>query len=237
VDGIAAIHGAWHGRVAELRRQPWMARERTTRTLGEMTPLWRALADHAAPLFRRAAGPTLAATHHALIDSIAEWRPLLDAAPQTLIHNDFNPRNVCLRSAEPRADPRSAPRAAPPADKRRPDPGLGAPRVRLCAFDWELAAIGTPMRDVAEFLCFVAPADVDRLWVERLIARHAIRFAAVAGVTLDGDTSHAAFGAALAEILVDRLSIYAMVHRVRPQAFLPRVLRSWAALHLLFPPR
>jgi hydroxymethylglutaryl-CoA reductase (NADPH) len=253
VDGIAAIHGAWHGRVAELRRQPWMAPERTTATIREMTPLWRALADHAAPLFTSAVGAALPETHHALIGSIADWRPRLDAAPQTLIHNDFNPRNVCLRRLEPRADPGPDPvrtdrspdpewtdrRPDPGWTDRRPDPGAGAATAgfRLCAFDWELAAIGTPMRDVAEFLCFVAPVDVERVWVERLIARHAIRFAAVAGVTPDRDTSHAAFGAALAEILVDRLSIYAMVHRVRPQSFLPRVLRTWTALHVLFPVR
>jgi thioester reductase-like protein len=226
VDGIAAIHGAWYGRVAELRRQPWMATQRTTTTMREMTPLWRALADHAAPFFSRAAGPALSATHRALIDSIAEWRPRLDLAPQTLIHNDFNPRNVCLRRIDPGAD-------------RRPDPGSdpAAAGFRLCAFDWELAAIGTPMRDVAEFLCFVAPVDVDRAWVEELIARHTTRFALTAGVRMNAGARHATFGAALAEILVDRLSIYAMVHRVRPQAFLPRVLRTWTALHSLFPVR
>jgi hypothetical protein len=197
-------------------------------------------------------------THHALIDSIADWRPLLDAAPQTLIHNDFNPRNVCLRRLEPdpgmagnrRPDPGVASDCSPDPEwtdrrpdpgwtDRRPDPGAGAAIAgfRLCAFDWELAAIGTPMRDVAEFLCFVAPVDVDRAWIERLIARHATRFAETAGVNMNAETCHAAFAAALAELLVDRLSIYAMVHRVRPQSFLPRVLRTWTALHVLFPVR
>src|SRR5260221_8786615 len=136
-------------------------------------------------------------------------RPALDAAPQTLIHNDFNPRNVCLRSVE------------------------GGWQV--CAYDWELAAIGTPMRDLAEFLCFVSPLDVGRARIVDLIDRHAGRFAAGAGVPVDRAAWHAAFGAALAEILIDRLSVYAMVHRVRPQRFLPRVLRTWSALHSLFP--
>ena len=241
VDGIAAIHGAWHSRVDELQRRPWMAPARTTATMIEMTPLWLALANHAGPLFARAAGPSLPGMQLALIERMAEWRPLLDDAPQTLIHNDFNPRNVCLRRVEAGADRRPAPRTERPASKRRPDPGSGAgsdkPRLRLCAFDWELASIGTPVRDLAEFLCFVSPADVDRPSVDRLIDRHATRFAAAAGVTVNRDAWHAAFGAALAEILVDRLSIYAMVHRVRPQAFLPRVLRAWAALHSLFPLR
>jgi thioester reductase-like protein len=210
LDGIAAIHGAFHSRSGELRSQPWMPASRTRASVQAMTPLWRALAVHAAPMFTEWAGPTIAATHRALIDRIAQWRPVLDAAPHTLIHNDFNPRNVCLRSAD--------------------DDGW-----RLCAYDWELAAIGTPMRDLAEFLCFVSPPDVRRGAIEALIDRHADRFSRTAGVHADRAEWRAAFGAALAELLIDRLSVYAMVHRVRPQSFLPRVLRSWSALHSLFP--
>ena len=135
---------------------------------------------------------------------MAEWRPILDAAPQTLIHNDFNPRNICLKPA-----------------------GDG---WRLCAYDWELAAVGTPMRDLAELLCFLAPDGVTRASVEALIDRHGAHFAA----KIDRADWQSAFGAALAEFLVDRLSVYAMVHRVRPQRFLPRVLRTWTHLHSLF---
>ena len=209
VDGIAAIHGAWHARVDELRGRAWMAPARTTASMQAMLPLWRALADHAAPMFDAWAGPSLSAVQRALIDRLAEWRPALDAAPQTLVHNDFNPRNVCLRRA--------------------------GGKWRLCAFDWELAAIGTPMRDLAEFLCFVSTAGADRASIEPLIDRHAARFATEAGVPIDAGAWRAAFAAALAEVLIDRLSVYAMVHRVRPQSFLPRVVRTWTALHALFP--
>jgi aminoglycoside/choline kinase family phosphotransferase len=206
VDGIAGLHGASHRRVDELARRPWMAPLRNTASMQAMSPLWRALADHAAPLFVRWIDPR---RQHALIDRIGEWRPLLDAAPQTLIHNDFNPRNLCLRPVED--------------------------GWRLCAFDWELAAIGTPMRDLAEFLCFVSPLDVEPERIAALIDRHASRFAAAAGVAVDRAQWHRAFGAALAELLIDRLSVYAMVHRVKAQPFLPRVLRTWAVLHTLFP--
>ena len=160
-------------------------------------------------MFAEWTGQSLAATQHALIDRIEAWRPVLDAAPQTLIHNDFNPRNVCLRID---------------------DGGW-----RLCAYDWELAAIGTPMRDLAEFLCFVSPLDVGRASIEAIVDRHVDRFGRTAGVRTHRAEWHAAFGAALAELLIDRLSVYAMVHRVKPLPFLPRVLRAWSALHSLFP--
>lgn len=223
IDGIAAVHGAWHGRVDELRAQSWMPPMRTAGSMEAMVPLWRALADHAAPMFAASAGSSVPRQQRVLIDRIADWRPALDAAPHTLIHNDFNPRNICLKPAE----------NGPVPPKRSTGPREGG--WRLCAYDWELAAIGTPMRDLAEFLCFVAPADTARGSVEDRIDRHARRFAETSGVAIDRAAWHAAFAAALAELLIDRLSVYAMVHRVRPQRFLPRVVRTWSVLHSLFP--
>ena len=222
VDGIAAVHGAWHRRVDELQTRTWMAPMRTTARMEAMVPLWRALADHAAPMFAAWGGAALPHRQHALIDRIAEWRPALDAAPQTLVHNDFNPRNICFKPSG----------RGPVAAKRSTGAREGG---RLCAFDWELAAIGTPMRDLAELLCFVAPDGMRRAAIEGLIDRHTERFAGTTGVVIDRTVSYAAFGSALAELLMDRLSIYAMVHRVKPQRFLPRVLRTWSHLHSLFP--
>jgi aminoglycoside phosphotransferase (APT) family kinase protein len=209
VDGMAAIHGAWHRRVANLRREPWIGTVRDTTVVEGMTPLWRALADHAAPLFAKWTDHAVPPLQRALIDCASAWRPALDAAPQTLIHNDFNPRNLCFK---------------PDADGRR-----------LCVFDWELATIGAPMRDLAELLCFVSPAGVKSEWIHSLLDRHAARFSAGAGVHADPAVWRASFAAALAELLIDRLSVYAMVHRVKPQPFLPRVVRTWTTLHSLFP--
>ena len=60
----------------------------------------------------------------------------LESAPRTLVHNDFNPRNICI------------------------NPGTGGDdRRRLCAYDWELATVNVPQRDVAELLAFLLPAD------------------------------------------------------------------------------
>ena len=49
--------------------------------------------------------------------------------------------------------------------------GLPGGAERLCAYDWELATIGAPQRDLAEFLCFaLAPetaANDAPAWVQR----------------------------------------------------------------------
>jgi hydroxymethylglutaryl-CoA reductase (NADPH) len=52
--------------------------------------------------------------------------------PVTIIHNDFNPRNVALRKN-----------------------GL------VCIYDWELAVKNIPHRDIIEFLCFALPLDFE----------------------------------------------------------------------------
>ena len=119
--------------------------------------------------------------------------------PQTLIHNDFNPRNVALR---------------------RDSIGL-----RLSAFDWELATIGAPQRDLAEFLSFVLPTGRVARTIARWVERYRSLLAAESGVAFPREEWEAGFRAALCELLVDRLSFYAMIDRVRPQAFLSRVVR------------
>ena len=69
---------------------------------------------------------------------------LLNEAPHTLIHNDCNPRNMCLRK-----NYTSSP--------------------QLCLYDWELATIDTPQRDLVEFLSFVFdPSQNIKTWMEAI---------------------------------------------------------------------
>jgi aminoglycoside phosphotransferase (APT) family kinase protein len=125
--------------------------------------------------------------------------------PQTLIHNDFNPRNLALRR----------------------DSG----RLRLCAFDWELATIGMPQRDLAEFLSFILPPDASPRRIARWVERYRALLVAASGVAFLRTEWETGFRAALCELLVDRLSFYAMIDRVRSQVFLSRVVQSWLNIY------
>ena len=208
VDGLAEIHAVWLGREDHLRSRPWIGHVATSRGMVEMTPLWRALAGHATGRLTEWAGPSLVRTHRALVESVGTWWPLLETAPRTLVHNDFSPRNVAIR-------------------------GAGA-SLRLCAYDWELATIGAPQRDLAHFLCFVLDPDVSRGEAARYVERHRAALAAAADAPVDPRGWEAGFGAALADLLVDRLMFYVMIDRVRPLRFLPRIVRTWQRLHELF---
>ena len=131
-------------------------------------------------------------------------RPELERSPRTLIHHDFNPRNVCLRSN-----------------------GAG---LRLCVYDWELATVGVPERDLAEFLCFVLMPDTAGSVIDRAIERHRSALEREAGVRIDPAGCRRRFHAALRDLLVNRLAMYALINRVKRQDFLPRVLATWRRL-------
>src|SRR5262249_53558525 len=179
LSGLASIHSAWLGRTSELSLEPWLPPRRDAARWVEMSPLWRALAEHAHARSNAFAGRSLRRIHDALVDQVASWSGVLAQLPQTLIHNDFNPRNIALRRE--------------------------ANGLRLCAFDWELATIGAPQRDLAEFLAFVLPPSASGETIGGWVERYRLLLEAASGVALPRDEWQTGFSAALGELLVDRL--------------------------------
>jgi len=72
-SGLADIRAVWFGREDDLRRRSWIGHIATCESVVEMTPLWRALADHAAASLAAWADLSLVRTHRALVESIGEW--------------------------------------------------------------------------------------------------------------------------------------------------------------------
>ncbi|HEX5110856.1 MAG TPA: thioester reductase domain-containing protein [Vicinamibacterales bacterium] len=207
IDGVAGMHAAWLGRERELMAAPWIGYVPSASGAVEMTPLWAALARHAAPMFAKWSGPALVTAHAALVRSMSLWWPAIEALPRTLIHHDFNTRNIAIRPA--------------------------AEGPRLVAYDWELATVGAPQRDLAELLCFVFPIEAGADELHRLVERHRLRLEQQSGVAMPAALWFEGFRSALNDVLVSRLAFYALIHRIRPQAFLPRVVNTWLRLHTL----
>jgi thioester reductase-like protein len=207
--GLSSLQSIWYGRRDELSRQPWIGWIQSAAGAADMIDLWDALANHARPSFCAWSDPSLAGIHRRLIARTAQWWQDLESQTPTLIHNDFNPRNVCLRRA--------------------------SSGLRLCAFDWELATLGAPQRDLAEFLCFVLTASADDDEIDHWIERHRIALEAETSTAIDPLLWRKGFAAALYDVLVSRLSMYALIHRVRRQSFLLRVVGTWRRLYERFP--
>ncbi len=208
VRGLASLQAIWYGREQELRATAWMGCVPSAHGMAEASDLWTALAHHASPAFSSWADPGIASIQRRLIASIGQWWPALERSPRTLIHHDFNPRNLCIRGT--------------------------AGDMRLCAYDWELATVGAPQRDLAELLCFVLPPVITGDDIERWIERHRAALACETGTTLEPAAWRDGFRAALYDVLINRLGMYALVHRIRRQPFLPRVVQAWCRLYRHF---
>jgi thioester reductase-like protein len=204
IEGLATLQAAG----AAVRDAPagaTLVPERTAATMASMADLWAALAEYAGGRFR-SWSPGAARVQRELVETLDRWWPQVLALPQTLVHNDFNPRNLALRIT-----------------------GRG---WRLCAFDWELAGYGLPQRDLAELLCFVAgdrTADLPAVaaWAEQ----HRRALAAAGGPDVDAEAWRAGLALAVRHFIVTRLPMYALIHRFRPQRFLPAVVRDAMRLH------
>lgn len=204
IDGLAQLHAIWFHRIDELRAQPWLEHTRTAETMTEGQELWEALGVHAFNEFPEWFSAHDLEMHHALVRDIPEWWREMEEMPQTLIHNDFNPRNICLR---PHAD-------GPP---------------KLCAYDWELATVGVPQRDVAEFLCFVCTPQTSLDEVEYYLELHRKALAHYSGTPLHAfDEAEWRMGAILSlyDFAIHRMAMYIMAHTFRHYPFMERVART-----------
>jgi acyl carrier protein len=210
IAGLARIHAVGFERRAELEEAPWQAPRRTHSLRGAMIPLWSALATHALKRSTPWSDRRLRLAHERAIMNLSKWSHALESGGQTLIHNDFNPRNFVLRRL----------------------PG----GLELCAFDWEFATMGLPQRDLVECLAFMLPENASRAAIASRVEQHRLALERESGIELGHEEWEHGFRAALCDFLVDRLASYAMVDRVRRQAFLPRVARGWLNLYQHYQP-
>ena len=207
LNGLAAIHAIWYLRTQDIAAQPWLSGMADPERMGEMEPLWRALANYAAPNFEDWCGRQIRGLQADYIADMHNWWPRLCAMPSTLIHNDFNPRNLVLRQKD------------------------GLPR--LCAYDWELATIGVPQHDLAELLCFTWQPDMTEHDLNTIVAFHRSALSAASGLAIDVLEWREGFALSLRHLLINRLPMYTLPHRFRTLDYLPRVMANWMQLHTL----
>lgn len=102
------------------------------------------------------------------IDDVSHLWTILEQFPHTLIHNDCNPRNLCLRkpSSSTNMNTVMGDMSQGPQGHQSSDEVPFKDQRCLCMYDWELCSVGVPQRDVAEFLSFTLSPDTahsDRL--------------------------------------------------------------------------
>jgi thioester reductase-like protein len=208
LEGLADLQSIWFGREKELQQQPWFGYSFNSSSMVETVPLWTTLAVHGKNMHS-----DLITTEHLrilelLMDKLEEWWSPLDHHPRTLIHNDFNPRNLAFRN--------------------------GKDGLRLCVYDWELAGLGVPQHDLAELLCFVIESP-NKLEAMHWIELHRLALERATGIKLHHDDWIEGFRASLYNLIINRFQIYSMVHTFHHETFLPGLYSRWLKWFKIFP--
>ena len=168
-------------------------------------PLWLALLENNAREYPDMWTPSRQAAMRDILNDVDRIWSVLESQPKTLVHNDFNPRNICLR--------------------RQPEP-------RLCVYDWELASVHVPQHDLVEFLAFtVEPGQAHGKFPEHAeFYRQQLAGRVVDGTPVSRSLEPELFAEVLDycafDLLVQRLALYAMTHAVKQYPFLHRVVDS-----------
>ena len=156
--------------------------------------------------------PEFAEIHQQIISEIgteSSWDKELENFPQTLIHNDFNPRNLGFQNLP------------------------GAKGERFVAFDWELATVGLPQRDSVELLTFVAGNDIGDQEILEALEIHRQAFQKTAGIQVDRRAWSKGALVSLKEFIVHRLSLYFVANTLRECSFLAETYANAFRIHKL----
>lgn len=115
--------------------------------------------------------------------------------PRTLIHNDYNPRNIAIRKNDD-----------------------------VCIYDWELAVIDYPHRDIVELLSFTLPSDFD----EDLLMTYLRYHYEIAGTQMqvDWETWRNTYIIVLKEYLLTRVLFYNAAQVLMKLKFVDRVYNN-----------
>jgi aminoglycoside phosphotransferase (APT) family kinase protein len=199
----------WYERETDLQGQAWLGPTMSAEQMARMSPLWEALALHALDEFPESFTRADLARSRSYISSLRAWWHELEHLPRTLVHNDFNPRNITLR-------------------KEANGGGL-----RLCAYDWELATLGTPTHDLAELLTFVLTHQAEQDEVDHYVRFHREALEAEIGRPIEEAAWRLGYALSLRDLWVNRFALYLMAHSFRHYGFLERSLRTLRHLLVL----
>ncbi len=123
-----------------------------------------------------------------------EQNPPAKISKKTLIHNDFNPRNSCVRK-----------------------------NGKMCIYDWELATINIPQRDIFEFLAFTLDENFEIGRLLKFLQNHFELIREINGSSYDWKSYLNDFIVSGYEFLITRVSFYLAGNTLLNYSFIKRV--------------
>jgi NADP-dependent 3-hydroxy-3-methylglutaryl-CoA reductase len=205
LTSAASFHSLWYDKDhLPLEKDYFVDKRLKTEDYYEMTPFFLALLDNARNEFPEIVTQEHFNTISQIITRLDSWVPSYSKYPATLIHNDFNPRNIMFENRKP------------------------APKAII--YDWELACIAIPQRDIAEFLCFVLEKDVGLDTFNGYVEMYRKELEFLINRKLDRSEWLNGFQYALYDFIIGRLMMYLMAHTFKDYKFMIRVFDTSMSL-------
>ncbi len=196
LDGMAKFHALYYDRVDELKQENYFV-PKTSENALKVLPLIQALFDHHKEEFPLIYTPERLTVLENIIHNYQDTWEVLAQQTQTLIHNDFNPRNLALNRNE-----------------------------ELCLYDWELATIHIPQHDLCEFLLFTLPNEDFINKQKHYVDKYVDNLITYTQKEIDVSKFWKGFEACHQDIALNRLNLYMMAHTFKDYQFMPRVLTN-----------
>jgi len=207
---IAKIHAIWYGNDGsplfplkdnDLNNQP---------DEKEMLPLWLSLADSTHLYLSRIWGNGALFFLKKLISELNQTKKELAELSKTLIHNDFNPRNIAFRKVHN--------------------------KLHLTLYDWELCSRGVPQRDLAELLCYTINNKTTQEEISNYINYHRYELEKNYGKEINSTEWKRGFILSLEQFLIERLLLYILVEKFKPTNYLNEIFNNWLRIYKYFAP-
>ena len=145
---IAEVHSISYGDIDSLTASRSLSRVDSSEFRDGGLFLFSALFEMNRRKLRQWLGDDCDSLGQRLLNNYADVQAELARSPRAMIHNDFQPRNICFRVRE----------------KSR--------ATEVCIIDWELGTIAAPEHDLAELLCFALPLNAGREDAQRIREVH-----------------------------------------------------------------
>ena len=200
IDGITEIHSIWYGKEEELKKLPWIGHYPNTKRMLELSRLWELLGVNLKDEFPELISENDLNRYRERVKKIPEWWGAIEHMPKTLIHNDFNPRNIAFRQT---------------------DTGL-----RLCAYDWELSTIHLPQHDLCELLSFVLSHETSREELTHYAEYQRKALEKACGIAINADDWWQGVRSCFWDLMVNRFSLYVLAHSVQDYKFMNRMMNT-----------
>ncbi len=201
IRDIAKVHALWLGKKESLREKPWIGHYMTPDRMTDLSRLIELLGIHGSEEFPEWFTLDDLNIYREKIRDIPNWWAEIEQMPMTLIHGDYNPRNLAFR--------------------REND------QLQTIAYDWELATVHIPQRDLVELLIFTLDENVTCEQIKRFAEYHREQLMEVSGVNIDADQWWQGVKYCVWDFMLYRSSIYLMVHTFKHYGFMERI---WSTL-------